>query len=311
MTNALNVFDFTVSCECHSRDDVQDFLEEYCKKWCYQLERGEHTGYLHYQGRLSLITKLRLNTFKHKLSEIGMKMTISVTSGGCAGDENFDTYVGKLDTRVEGPWRHTDEPPVQMPWQYDFPTPLPLQADIIARIKLREARITNVLYDPFGDNGKSALAAVIELRLGGVDMPPLTEFKDLVALACDIVLSKRAAHKPDPTSFIFDLPRSIPKDKLQGVYAAIEQIKKGKLYDCRNKYKSCWIGAPATWVFTNVMPDPTYLSTDRWRFWTVSSEKRLVSMPPTEALNIWRYQSRLPAESASAPHSGVQVDLAA
>ena len=72
------------------------------------------------------------------------------------------------------------------------------------------------------------------------------------------------------------------KDRLNGIYTAIEQIKKGKLFDLRYKYKEYWIDAPQIWVFSNIEPDISMLSKDRWRLWAISDDKELVSYNPHE-----------------------------
>lgn len=67
----------------------------------------------------------------------------------------------------------------------------------------------------------------------------------------------------------FDMPRAMPKQALHGLYTAIEQIKKGKVYDLRYHYKDWWFDSPQIWVFSNTMPDRSLLSADRWKVWTV------------------------------------------
>ena len=62
------------------------------------------------------------------------------------------------------------------------------------------------------------------------------------------------------------MPRAQSKEKLSGLYAAIEQIKKGKVWDFRNTYKEWWFDSPRIWVFCNETPNLNYLSRDRWRF---------------------------------------------
>lgn len=65
------------------------------------------------------------------------------------------------------------------------------------------------------------------------------------------------------------------KERLGGIYSAIEQIKKGKLYDLRHCYKEYWIDSPTIWVFSNIPPDLSLLSKDRWKIWVVDDTKSL------------------------------------
>jgi hypothetical protein len=69
------------------------------------------------------------------------------------------------------------------------------------------------------------------------------------------------------------------KDRLNGIYTAIEQIKKGKLYDLRYKYKCYWIDSPCIWVFTNREPDENLLSRDRWKIYEIKKQKLLKYNP--------------------------------
>ena len=64
------------------------------------------------------------------------------------------------------------------------------------------------------------------------------------------------------------------KDQLRGIFMAMEQVKKGKLFDFRYKYKTYWIDSPSVWMFTNYCPDLKMLSMDRWRLWEVDDETK-------------------------------------
>lgn len=53
-TNAVTRWDFTLKTEGTASEELKKFLSAIAKKWCFQLERGEENGFLHYQGRVSL-----------------------------------------------------------------------------------------------------------------------------------------------------------------------------------------------------------------------------------------------------------------
>jgi len=78
------------------------------------------------------------------------------------------------------------------------------------------------------------------------------------------------------------MPRAIDKTRLYGMYSAIEQVKKGKLFDIRYNYKAWWIDSPQIWVFTNHLPDLNLLSGDRWRIWVINDDKILEKYQPEE-----------------------------
>lgn len=127
-----------------------------------------------------------------------------------------------------------------------------------------------MIYDPVGGHGKSTLAAICELTLGGIDLPPVNDSKELLQAMCDIC---RAKKERSPNPVFIDMPRAMDKGKLYGIYTAIEQIKKGKLVDLRYSYREWWIDSPAVWVMTNIEPDPDLLSRDRWKVWCIEGNK--------------------------------------
>ena len=52
------VYDFTLFDEV-TQLTVRNVLKTICKKYCFQLEKGDKTGRQHFQGRISLMTKKR------------------------------------------------------------------------------------------------------------------------------------------------------------------------------------------------------------------------------------------------------------
>lgn len=103
-------FDFTISKEHANFLEIKGWCEENCKKWVFQLEKGK-SGYEHYQGRVSLKEKRRLSgIIGRSWSE---KVHWSITSSNCKGF----SYVMKIDTRLDGPWKDDDRI-VYIPRQY-------------------------------------------------------------------------------------------------------------------------------------------------------------------------------------------------
>lgn len=255
--NACCVWDFSFPEERATVDELKEKLKEFCKGWAFQLEKGDKTGYMHYQGRVSLKVKSRKGPSIYK----GIRW--SPTSG--ANKDNL-FYVIKEDTRVAGPWTDKDKV-IYLPRQYRDIKLYDFQSEILKSATIFDPRCIDLIYDVEGNSGKSTVAAIGEILHGGIDMPPLNDFKELVALACDICMANETHN---PKIMFFDLPRALCKDTLNGLYSAIEQIKKGKLYDCRYKYKDWWIDSPRCWVFSNHCPDEQLLSNDRWRIWTIN-----------------------------------------
>ena len=110
--NACCTYDFSISCDKDERTPAELilWLTKLCKKYCFQKEKGE-SGYVHYQGRVSMKTKIRLDRL---CSVEPIKGKWSVTSNA---NRDNDFYVVKDDTRIEGPWKDTDEA-TYVPIQY-------------------------------------------------------------------------------------------------------------------------------------------------------------------------------------------------
>ena len=107
----LNMYDITLSCEKIELKQVKDFLKEYCKKWCFQQEKGEKTGYLHWQIRGSLKNKVRMNVMMRYIKDAFGYENVSPDGLSRTSNENKDNdfYCLKEATRVDGPWKDTDE----------------------------------------------------------------------------------------------------------------------------------------------------------------------------------------------------------
>lgn len=257
--NALCPWDFTIPKDSATVDEVKTKLKEMCKSWCFQLEKGEKTGYLHYQGRCSLKVKSRMPPLVFK--GIHWSPTSKVNQTNLF-------YVTKEDTRVQGPWADTDKE-IYLPRQFRNIKLYNWQQRVLDSANTFDARKIDLIYDKDGNSGKSTIASICEILHNGIDMPPLNDFKELIALTCDICMERETR---DPKIIFFDLPRALDKERLNGLYSAIEQIKKGKLYDCRYKYKHWWIDSPRCWVFSNHLPDTNMLSNDRWNIWTINKK---------------------------------------
>lgn len=272
--NACSVWDFRSNEADCSQEEIQSFLRVLSKKYVFQLEQGE-SGYRHWQGRFSLIKKKRkpdlLKLFKANDFPVFNYLEPTCNPEYQKGDA---FYQQKEDTRLEGPWKDTDEQRY-IPKQIRNKELYPWQAEVIKQSKEFNDRTVNVIYDETGNIGKSFLASWCELFMNGVDLPPVNDAKDLMAVMCDICYDR--LREPNPV--FIDLPRSQDQTKIYGIYSAVEQIKKGKLYDLRYKYKSWWIDSPAIWCFTNTMPDPQALSRDRWIYWQVK-DLQLVRLNP-------------------------------
>lgn len=269
------VWDFSCPKDKNNKDDIKSLLKEYCKKWCFQEELGEsESGYEHFQGRLNLKVKSRLSGLKKKFPS---NWHFTITS-----NENKDNmfYVQKEETRVDGPWSDEDEDrEVYIPRQYrdKIDNLRPFQQYIWDSADEFDDRSINCIICKKGNVGKSMIASLCDLYERGFDIPPINDSEKLIQSVCNMLAGRKSRN---PKLIFLDIPRSVKQDKLSGMFTAIEQIKKGKVYDMRYKFKDWWYDSPQIWVFMNVKPKTKYLSRDRWRFWAVNEEFELVPYKP-------------------------------
>lgn len=271
--NAVAMWDFRINADELDSRVIINSLKIIAKRFCFQKEKGENTGYIHYQGRFSLIKKHRKSELLKMFTEMPAPNYLepTVNSVALAGDL---FYVTKQETRIEGPWDERDTVQKYIPRQYrDMLNQLyPYQQEIWDTANVFDTRVINMIYCPFGNIGKSTIASLCELYGKGIDLPPVNDAEKLIQSCCDICEAKNIR---DPSPIFVDLPRAMNKERLNGIYTAIEQIKKGKLFDLRYKYKEYWIDSPQIWVFSNIEPDLNMLSMDRWKIYTVTDKKTL------------------------------------
>lgn len=281
MATPIAVYDFTLACNERTNEEVIKTCQGLFKKWSFQKEKGD-TGYIHFQGRGSLFKKRRLADLVKLCHEHGWKdVHLSPSSNESQKGDLF--YTTKLDTRVEGPWTDKDEiEKIYVPRQYRgiLETLRPWQQTVWESADIFEPRIINMIYDPNGNNGKSTIASLMDLHRRGIDLPPINDAEKLIQSVADILMAREIR---EPKAVFVDLPRAMDKRKLGGLFTAIEQIKKGKVYDLRYQYKEWWFDSPQIWVFSNIEPDLAMLSRDRWKIWMIDQTvlgETLVPMVP-------------------------------
>lgn len=251
LQNACAVFDYTIKSKDLTVEDVKKWCKEWGKEWAFQKEQGKKSDYIHYQLRISLRSKTRTPPYLK-----GAKPSVTSLENR---DNNF--YVLKEDTRIEGPWTSKDKE-IFIPRQYRDITKLyAWQNWLLNKLNEREDRKIYFIYDKVGNNGKSTIAALCELKHNCIDVPPINDSKELMQIVSNICID---TDNRSPKAFFIDLPRAFDKKTLNGIFSAIEQIKKGKLYDTRYHYKAYWIDSPQIFVFSNEPPNFEYLSADRW-----------------------------------------------
>lgn len=255
--NPVATWDFTLFEEYCERSVLLAWIKENCKKWCFQLERGERTSKLHFQGRVSLKVKTR------KPDKVVKEIRWSPTSNS---ESKNDFYVCKEETRVEGPWKDTDKE-IYIPRQIkEITTLYPWQQKVLGMSQVWDRRCINILIDPKGNRGKTILITYMCVYEIAKILPFCNDYQDIMRMAYGVGTSP---------CYLIDMPRAINKERLLQLFAAIETLKGGYCYDDRYSFKSRWFDTPNIWVFTNKIPDLDYLSFDRWKFWGIDSKLEL------------------------------------
>lgn len=263
------------------------------KKWVFQEEACPTTGRKHYQGRGSLFKKKRQPELCNLLNDTPLRgMDVSECSSNSRSNEMF--YALKYDTQVNGPWSDTTwKEPAYIPRQFRglIDRLFPWQKFVLDSRTEFNDRVVNMIVDTSGCNGKSTVAALGDLHYGGIDLPPVGDHKELLQCCCDILMAKEDR---DPGLVFVDLPRSLTMDpkKFAPFMTAIEQIKKGKVFDMRFHYKEWWFDSPQVWVFANHPPNVDCMSADRWRFYRIDAFKNLRPMSKNEVSQMSQQQQK-------------------
>lgn len=261
------IWDFTLkhTDEIEHTHIIND-LTSFCKKYSFQLEMS-NSGYKHWQGRVSLIKKKRLDALIKQCLPLTSLTGIHWSVTSTSGSTNFQ-YVTKSDTRLEGPWSDTDEPvepdTKQMvlfkSWELR-----PWQQSLINTTSNFCLRTIDLVYDESGNAGKSLFSEYLEKVLGVAEEVPPYRMMDHIF--------EWVATRPIKKIYIIDMPRGMKKDKLGDFYSGIEVIKNGVAYDKRYSAKKIRFDRPRIIVFTNMMPNLDLMSKDRWALWEIKNNE--------------------------------------
>lgn len=229
--------------EIKTVEDVKSMLKKLGAEYIFQVEAGEESDYLHFQGSIAFPKKgKRAEEIRKVMPHAWLEPSESIAA---------DKYASKSETRIDGPFMY--------PYRYmgeDLPQEHQLyewQRNLISMIDgpVNPRKVTWV-YDIVGGKGKSTFAKYLAYHKSA--MVCGGELKD-IAYA---VTQMKKTEKP---IFIFDLCRS-QGNRLS--YASLESLANGLFFS--PKYESAqYIGPrPHIIVFANFYPDTSKLSSDRW-----------------------------------------------
>lgn len=265
-------------------ENVREWLTENCKKWSFQVEEGKESGYKHWQVAMNLKKRLRGNELRQALRGTPLERGRFTPMHE---EEGSHQYVLKADTRIDGPW--SSDMPAE-PREIKGFEPKPWQKTIIADAKepwdKASLREISVLVDFQGGNGKGWLRKYLRWHRIAHVMGITDKAEEMVAMAFCM---------EDTNCYVFDVPRAASqnKKKMAAMWAAIEQIKDGNLFDKRFTYRSRQAETPKIWVFMNEMPNMLELTDNRWSIylmwenrlvpWTLEREIKIARMTAAAA----------------------------
>ena len=216
---------------------LSQFLDEYAKRYTFQLEQGQEDGYRHWQVVFSLKRKERFATVKNLLPRCAHIEP-------CRDWHASRRYCSKDETRVQGPY--SDEAPVVKtitalrPWQHGLLDDLRQDPD---------DRKVIWYTDMAGGAGKTAFTKYLVVHHEAM---ALTNAK-----TSDIAYAITKGTK----IVIFNFTRS-SDGRIN--YAAIESIKDGLIFSAKYESRTKVFDSPHVVCFSNFDPDQTQLSADRW-----------------------------------------------
>lgn len=227
----------TIPAEEYSASQLSQDLDSLCKEYYFQKEKGETSGYEHWQVCISLKTKEYFHSVKNLFSS---KAHIEPVKDWPASKK----YCQKNESRIEGPYSHLKKPIDLISNLRDW------QKKVVELIqKNPDPRKIHWYYDEEGGKGKTTLSKYLIYHFGANYVRN--------AKTADIAYSLN----DNPRIVIFDLSRS-NEDRIN--YGAIESVKDGLLFSSKYESKLKIFNTPHVIVFSNNEPNLSKLSSDRW-----------------------------------------------
>lgn len=214
-------------------------LKVFCDKFVFQKEKGNTTGYLHWQICIRLKVKERFSTVKNYFPH-GAHIEQARN-----GFKSFN-YCSKEDTRIEGPYDENSS----------FVPIIPLTQDW--QINLKNELLENppdyrkiiFIVDYVGGKGKSSFAKHMYM------IKKAQYFNNAKSADISFCLDEKG-----PNILIFDLCRS-SQDHIN--YEVIENVKNGLLFSGKYESKVKCFNTPHIVVMMNESPNKDKLSKDRY-----------------------------------------------
>lgn len=266
-------------------ETLMRFLDRIAKPAVFQLEKGETTGRLHYQGRLTL-----------KGERIGKKALLALFAENNFPVKNLtfqqeiaynesEIYCTKRDTRIDGPWYVGNENEQTKnyirnmelrQWQKDFLN------FIRENQRYLEDRKVILVEDERGGSGKSKLLLHMKTLTSPVFQQLPFDKPDRIRHAVCKICKETAVDV-----FGFDFVRTQGEEtSLRNLFQVIEELKNQYIVSVMyGNFSEVIIKAPIIVIFTNYRFDElfNYLSMDRWVHLRLTNNE--IHYVPTDGFN--------------------------
>jgi len=229
-------------------DQLEQILRHECKWYVFQEEVGEETGTPHLQGTLCLKIKQRLTQLKCIDPKISWRATKS-TKASLVYCTKKETAIGRL--YVHG---------IEIPEELRIEEPYGWQKQVVEIAKsIPDRRTIHWFWEPDGNVGKTTLREYLVVKMNALM---------LTGKSADMfhMLAKYPAKRK---LIVVDCPRST-QDYIN--YGAIEQIKNGLIFSGKYEGAQLVFNCPHVICFSNVEPDYTAMSADRWNVIRIERE---------------------------------------
>lgn len=250
------------------RDVIEKAVRGWCKKWCYQLEKGDD-GYIHWQMNVALIKKRRLQEILPKLKAAGLNFGY-MSPLSQEGRENL--YCMKEDTRIAGPWSDQDKKPKYIQKRFRDAELKGWQMRLITTLRiLKNARNDRniILVQDEGGQGKSFFKNWARGQDDVVTVPStFSTANEMIEFLC----SKKEIVEGWEGIILMDVPRATSIKHWYTLAAGLECIKQGFLHDKRYRCQEKVIEPPQMACFCNTMPPEDCMTRDVFKIFDKTSE---------------------------------------
>ncbi len=280
---------FTINAQgtSNSVPPPEDIIEKLggVSEWVFQLEKGDKTGRLHWQGYAYNTSAKTLQQWRAKLPagtwiQIMKARTRATAWEYCTKEE---TRVSVKDLKAMGFPMEMAGPHVHgitlKPKNGGVLDPLadkelyPWQEELVGKLKGPPSTRTIIwVHEPEGGVGKSAFTK--HTVLWGGTLVVGGKAADAFHGVAEWLAPKKGGNPKALDRVIVDVPRC-QKDYMS--YQTLEKVKDGCFFSGKYEGGMAVFNTPHVVVFSNDMPDKSKMSADRWEIYTINSKKELVA----------------------------------